>query len=189
MNANAAALLVLSTAIFAALYFQAVTRFSRSLGSPYAKANVRRRFAAAAIDGLLFTACLGLSVSFQSVSFLVAAAAYLLLRDAVAGQSIGKFLFSLIVIRLHTGRPCNVWSSARRNAILIIPGANVVAIVLEALTITRDPRGQRLGDRIARTQVVDGLGARELLKHIQLGLLDIDGIRTATKTERKPVKV
>jgi hypothetical protein len=33
-------------------------------------------------------------------------------------------------------------------------------VFLEALTIARDSLGQRLGDRIAQTQVVEGLGAR-----------------------------
>ena len=30
------------------------------------------------------------------------------------------------------------------------------------LTILRDPQGQRLGDRLTQTQVVEGVGARDL---------------------------
>ena len=163
------ALVVFSSALFAAIYVPAITRFSRSLASPYAKADVGRRVAAAAVDGLLVVTCVGLYTDLQSPMFLAAGAAYLLLRDAVGGQSVGKFLFSLTVIRLATGRPCNFSSSAQRNAVFLIPGANIVAVFLEALTIRRDPLGQRLGDRIAQTQVVEGLGAREVIKALQLG--------------------
>ena len=162
------ALIVLSSALFAAIYVPAITRFSRSLASPYAKADVGRRVAAGAIDGLLVVTCVGFYTDLQSPLFLAAGAAYLLLRDAVGGQSVGKFLFSLTVIRLTTGRPCNFSSSAQRNAVFLIPGANIVAVFLEALTIRRDPLGQRLGDRIAQTQVVEGLGAREVIKALQL---------------------
>ena len=163
--------LAAASALFVALYVPAVTRFSRSLASPYAKANVKRRLAAAAVDGLLVVTCLGFYTTLQSPLFVGAGAAYLLLRDAVGGQSIGKFMFSLMVIRLENGRPCNAKSSAARNVLLLLPGANIAAVLLEALTLARDPQGQRLGDRIARTQVVEGLGARELVKTFQQELL------------------
>src|SRR5206468_12570570 len=119
------AFLALSTALFIALYVPAVMRFSRGLASPYAKANVRRRFAAAAIDGLIAVTCLGFYAARPSRLLLAAAAAYLLLRDVIGGQSIGKFLFGLIVIRLENGRPCNLAASATRNAMLLLPGANI----------------------------------------------------------------
>ena len=105
----------------------------------------------------------------------------------IGGQSIGKFLFGLIVIRLENGRPCNLAASATRNAMLLLPGANIAAAVLEALTIARDPLGQRLGDRIARTQVVEGLGARELVRLFQQELL-ASAIRGGRK-RRSPVEV
>lgn len=173
--------------MFALLYFPAVKWFSRGLASPYAKVDIRRRAAAAAIDGLLVFTCLRFYTTLNSVLFLIAGGAYLLLRDAVSGQSVGKFLLGLVVIRLETGKPCNLASSAKRNAILLIPGANVAAIFLETLTIARDPQGQRLGDRIAQTQVVDGLRAKELIKLLQLGLLD--GVRPVRKTGRTPAEV
>ena len=70
---------------------------------------------------------------------------------------------------------------------LLLPGANIAAAVLEALTIARDPLGQRLGDRIARTQVVEGLGARELVRLFQQELL-ASAIRGGRK-RRSPVEV
>jgi hypothetical protein len=55
----------------------------------------------------------------------------------------------------------------KRNLLLLLPGANVVAVFLEARTMVADPQGQRLGDRLAQTQVVEGAGVKELLKSFQ----------------------
>jgi len=38
----------------------------------------------------------------------------------------------------------------------------VAVAVLESITMIRDPQGQRLGDRLAQTQVIEGLGAKDL---------------------------
>ena len=178
---------VLSTALFVGLYMPAVSRFSRGLASPYAKADVRRRFAAAGVDGSIALTCLGAYAAWPSPWLIVMAAAYLLLRDAVGGQSPGKFLFSVMVVRLDNGKPANVGASAARNAMLLLPGANIAAAALEAFTIARDPLGHRLGDRIARTQVVDGLGAKELVSLFQQQLLAsaVGGAREG----RSPVEV
>ena len=63
----------------------------------------------------------------------------------------------------------------RRNALLLLPGANVVAIFLEGKTIVMDPLGQRLGDRLALTQVVDALGARDVVNAFQEWLRSLGG--------------
>jgi uncharacterized RDD family membrane protein YckC len=189
MTATVLALVVASSMLFAALYFPAVERFSRGLSTPYAKVDIRRRFAAAAIDGMLVATLLVFAIDLRSSVFLALAIAYLLFRDAVSGQSLGKFLLGLIVIRLETGRPCNLSASATRNAVLLVPGANAVAVLLEARTIARDPLGHRLGDRMARTQVVDGLGAKELVKAVQRELASIEGSPLVRKPDRTPVGV
>ena len=115
-------------------------------------------------------------------------AVYLLLRDAlfIPGQSIGKFLFGLRVICLADGRPCSRLHSAQRNFILLVPGLNVVAVVLESLAIRRDSQGQRLGDTLANTQVVEGLGAREVVTSLQRGLQEIPMGR---QRDEEPVEV
>jgi hypothetical protein len=161
------------SAAFALAYLPVVTKLSRALVSPYGKANVRRRLGAAAVDGLLFTTCLISYRNLDSILFIIAGAAYVLLRDAlfVPGQSVGKFVFSLLVINLETGRPCGRAGSVRRNVMFLIPGLNIVAAILETVTAVRDPQGLRLGDRLAQTQVVEGLGARELIKLLQKQLL------------------
>ena len=183
--------LFLPAILFVVGYFPALTELSRGLVSPHVKADVRRRFIAAVIDGLLCVTCVYFGAALQSPAFLVVGATYLVLRDAVGGQSVGKFLQGLIVVSLETGRPCGFSGSARRNLLFLVPGANVVAVFLEAFTLVREPQGQRLGDRLAQTQVVEGLGAKELIKSFQrawlafLGALG-PGVR---RPDRRPVEV
>jgi hypothetical protein len=166
-------ILLLPAVTFALAYPQFITHFSRSLISPYLKADVRKRFNAAFVDGLVvITLCFRYWTA-SSLLYLAASAGYLLLRDAIGGQSIGKLLFGLVVINLTTGRAASISESARRNSLLLLPGANVFAIFLEARTIATDPYGQRLGDRLAHTQVVEGAGARDLVKSFQDWLLSL----------------
>ena len=176
---NVLALTILLSAACALVYLPVATRVSRGLVSPYAKADIGRRLGAATVDGLLLTTCLISYRSLDSVLFLFAAATYVLLRDAlfVRGQSVGKFFFSLLVVSLVTGRPCSRSESVRRNLLFLVPGLNVVAVILETVTSVRDPQGLRLGDRLAGTQVVEGLGARELVKLLQKELLEIRMLR------------
>jgi uncharacterized RDD family membrane protein YckC len=152
-----------SAALFALLYFPAVARLAMALVSPYPKADIEKRLFAAAIDGLLFMTTWLLYLSLDSIVPLAGGAVYLLLRDAVGGQSIGKIMLGLTVVRVENGQPCRAIDSVTRNAMLLVPGANIVALFLEAWTIMRDRQGQRLGDRLAQTQVVDGLGAKDLV--------------------------
>ncbi len=62
--------------------------------------------------------------------------------------------------------------SIQRNILFLIPGFNLVAVVLEAFAYRSEPQGQRLGDKIAQTQVVVGKDAKELTKVLQQRLLD-----------------
>src|SRR3954468_3498145 len=166
-------ILLLPAVTFALAYSWIVTHLSRSLISPYSKADVVKRFNAAMVDGLVvITLCLPYWMA-SSPLYLAASAGYLLLRDAIGGQSIGKLLFGLVAINLMTGRAASISQSARRNALLLLPGANLFAIFLEARTIATDPLGQRLGDRLAHTQVVEGAGARDLVKSLQDWLLNL----------------
>jgi uncharacterized RDD family membrane protein YckC len=177
----------LLSAAFGLMYFPALNRMARGLVSQYAKADVRKRLGAAAIDAGLVTICLVGFRSQGSALFLLAGTVYLLLRDAlfVPGQSIGKFLVGLVVISLDTGQPCGRMTSAKRNFIFIVPGLNVVAVCLEAVAIVQDRQGQRLGDRIANTQVIEGLGARDLVKGVQRAMLEIEFKRNG---EKQPVE-
>lgn len=104
----------------------------------------------------------------------------------IPGQSIGKFLFGLRVIGLDDGKPCGRWHSARRNFILLVPGMNVVGAVLQTAAIVRDPQGQRLGDRLANTQVVEGLSVKEIAMSLQQALLEVP---IGRQREEQPVEV
>jgi hypothetical protein len=179
----------LLAAAFGVAYFPLLHRVARGFVSPYAKANVKKRIGAAAIDASFVVICLVAFAVQGSPLFPLLAAIYLVLRDAlfVNGQSIGKFLVGLLVIDLDNGRPCGRMQSARRNVIFIVPGLNVVAVALEGVAMFRDPQGQRLGDRLANTQVVEGLGARELVRDVlQDAMLDMEFKRNG---EKQPVEI
>ncbi len=159
---------VLLPAITLALvYYPMLAKVSVALVSPYAKADLTRRVLAAAVDGMLVATLLALYGSSTSLFYVFAGAAYLLLRDAVGGRSVGKFACGLVVISLATGRPCGRGASLSRNVLFVLPGANIIAAFLEAATVVRDPQGQRLGDRLALTQVVEGFGARDVVAAVQ----------------------
>jgi uncharacterized RDD family membrane protein YckC len=164
---------VLPAVAFAFAYYPIATRLSRGLSSPYTKADVRRRLCAATIDGLIVASMVVVSWTSGSLWSAAAGAGYLLFRDAVNGQSIGKFLLGLVVISLETSRPSSLAGSIRRNLLFLLPGANAVAIFLEARAVVRDRQGQRLGDKLAQTQVVEGFGAKDLVKSFQDALMGV----------------
>ena len=150
--------------VFGLAYFPIVAFLARGLASAYGKANLRRRFFAAGVDASLVITGVAFYGATGGVPFLIGSAVYLVMRDAVAGRSVGKFLFGLVAMHLESGRPAGPMASLRRNLLFVLPGANAVAVCLESLTIVRDPQGQRLGDRLAQTQVVEGLAASELVR-------------------------
>lgn len=160
-------ILVIVSGLFALGYFPALTYFSLNLVSPYARADIRKRAFAATIDALLLASAILLYLYSDAPVFLVAGVGYLVERDALRGQSLGKFCLGLAVISVETGRPVGAAGSARRNLLFVVPGANIAAIVLESFTAVRDPQGQRLGDRMAQTQVVEGLGAKDVVRSVQ----------------------
>jgi uncharacterized RDD family membrane protein YckC len=152
--------------LFTLAYFPAL-RLSLVLVSPYAKADLRRRVLAAVVDGSFVTTCLVSYWNGGSLLFGALGALYLLCRDGIGGQSIGRFVVGQAVVHVDTGQRCRLRGSIARNAIFVVPGANLAALVLETRTLIRDPQGQRLGDRLAQTQVVEGLGARDVVKNLQ----------------------
>ena len=157
---------VLPAAAFVLVYYPLTRLIASGLVSPYAKADIRKRINAAALDGLLLVSSVILYQRFDSLPFLVIGALYLVARD-MRGQSIGKLLFGLVVMDLETGKRATLGASLRRNVMLIVPGVNIAAVALEFTAIARDPQGQRLGDRLAQTQVIEGLGAKELIDAFQ----------------------
>src|SRR5262249_43320185 len=140
---------LLSAITLALVYGPILSKLSIALASPYPKADMTKRFFAAMVDGTLVGMAFIFYRNSQFPAYLVAAAAYLLLRDAARGRSVGKFLCGLVVIDLATGGPSGLGPCVSRNVLFLLPGANAVAAFLEAATIVQDPQGQRLGDRFA----------------------------------------
>ena len=90
--------------------------------------------------------------------FLFIIFAYLILMEAYAGWTVGKKAMDMKVVD-EAGRKIGLRKSIIRNLLRMVdglPALNILGMVLIALS----PRGQRFGDRIAKTFVVEkqGLG-------------------------------
>ena len=182
--------LLLPAVLFALVYFPTLKYLSVGLVTPYAKVDVRKRLLAAFVDGLPVIAAWVLYVRTGSLLGAAAAVIYLLLRDGIGGQSLGKLFVGLVVVNVRTGRLCSWKDSALRNVFVLIPGANLAAVFLEFITIVRDPQGQRLGDRLAQTQVIEGLGAKDLATSFERWWLNVFGNleRQARRPRRQPAE-
>jgi uncharacterized RDD family membrane protein YckC len=137
---------------------------------PPARADVGKRIAAALMDG----------VPAYVISFLpfiggLISAAYLALRDGLplspdGGQSLGKKLFQLRAVRMPDNGPCDYGTSLLRNLPFVVPALLMIkpgvgwilgsvvwlaAFALEVLLVITDEKGQRIGDRLAKTQVIE----------------------------------
>ena len=178
---------VLAGLAFGVVYYPALDKLTRGLVSQYAKADLGKRFSAAMTDGLFIVAFWFLYQNEGSVLYLIAGVLYLIMRDSISGRSIGKFCVGLLVIDVPTGRPCGAVGSVTRNCVFVLPGANLVAMFLESASIVRDLQGQRLGDRLAQTQVVEGFGARDFASEFLHWWRDFIG--NLDGTPRKPRRI
>src|SRR6185503_14303272 len=159
--------LLFPAVLFGLVYFPTLKYLSVAIVTPYAKVDVWKRLLAAWVDGMPAIAAWFLYRNTESLWGVAVAVLYLLLRDGIGGQSLGKLIVGVVVVNVQTGRLCTWKESTLRNVFVLIPGANVVAIFLESITMVRDPQGQRLGDKVAQTQVVEGLGARDVAASFQ----------------------
>src|SRR5512139_2377715 len=79
---------------------------------------------------------------------------YITFRDGLfGGQSLGKKIMGVRVVHLD-GRPISYVDSSFRNVLFIVYLLMPLAIAVEAVAAFRQPERRRLGDRIARTCVV-----------------------------------
>jgi hypothetical protein len=159
--------LLFAAVLFSLVYFPTLNYLSVGLVTPYAKVDVWKRLLAAWVDGIPVLAAWILFSRTGSLAGAGIALLYLVLRDSIGGQSLGKLLVGLVVVDVRTGGLCTWRGSVLRNVFALLPGGNVVAPFLETLTIIRDPQGLRLGDRLAQTQVIEGLGAKDLATSFQ----------------------
>ncbi|MFQ5587237.1 MAG: RDD family protein [Nitrospiria bacterium] len=127
------------------------------------KANTLNRFIAKFLDLLIISAIgqIPLKVSF------LAALSYLLISDGLAGgRSLGKQIIGLQVISAETGDAISFKESIIRNMTLALAffftqipyvGWLLAVLVLgfESLLLIGNPRGRRVGDELAKTQILD----------------------------------
>lgn len=95
----------------------------------------------------------GLQVFLLSVPVvvLVMALYYVLLEGYWDGQTLGKRVFGIKVVK-ETGEPCDLEASLRRNLLRIVDG--LFAYLVGFVVMWRNDRRQRVGDRVADTVVV-----------------------------------
>ena len=81
---------------------------------------------------------------------------YFLLRDGFgSGQSWGKKICGLMVVNLDNNLPCDKGKSFVRNIVLWALSALAGLSIVELILLLVHDRGYRLGDMLARTQVID----------------------------------
>lgn len=133
------------------------------LAKVYAKANILNRFIAKFIDILIVGALLKI---LPPIGFL-AGLTYLLIGDGLFdGRSIGKKIIGLRVVLSDKERGCSFKESIIRNLpfgigyiLFSIPWIGwifpLIIFTFEGLLIIGSEEGTRIGDEIAKTQVVD----------------------------------
>lgn len=129
----------------------------------YAKANLLNRFIAKFIDLLIVGALLKL---LPQIGFL-AGLTYLLIGDGLFdGRSLGKKIIGLKVILIEKDKGCSFRESIIRNLplgmgyfLFSIPWIglifSLIIFAFEGLLVIGSEEGARIGDEIAKTQVVD----------------------------------
>jgi uncharacterized RDD family membrane protein YckC len=135
------------------------------------KAPVSGRLFGAAIEYVIYLILLAIGDLTQigvvvTVPLLIL---FLCFRDADGGRfSLGKRIGSLRVVDTRTGQPATTRQGLMRNAyyigfalLSVVPVLNFVSSgifglvgALDLLMVLASPRGQRLGDQLANTQVV-----------------------------------
>ena len=81
---------------------------------------------------------------------------YFLFRDGFgAGQSWGKKICGLMVVNLETNNPCDMGKSFLRNIVVWFLSTAGGLSVIELIIMLVHERGHRLGDLLAKTQVID----------------------------------
>ena len=89
---------------------------------------------------------------------------YMLLRDSFgSGQSWGKKMQGLMVVNLADNKPCSKGKSVLRNGIALLIGFIIGLIpviknfagLVDPIIAMVHPKGHRVGDMIAKTQVIE----------------------------------
>lgn len=131
------------------------------------KADIGKRIIAWIIDQIIIGVILGLfiglaflfaiifaplAIVFYLLGILIVLIYWLLKDGLMNGRSIGKKVMSLKVINIERKTPCSFLESFLRNILWYIPIISFIELILPII----DADGIRLGDRLAKTQVVEG---------------------------------
>ncbi|MBA4319889.1 MAG: hypothetical protein C0412_15935 [Flavobacterium sp.] len=82
---------------------------------------------------------------------------YILIKDGLGeGQSYGKRALGLMVVNVNSNNPCSKSNSAGRNIMFsIICSVPYIGYLLEIIMVFANPKGRKLSDLVAGTQVID----------------------------------
>ena len=97
----------------------------------------------------------GISLSLGGLGtpiYIVAVFAYYLLIEGYLGQTLGKMLLGIKVVREGSGRVPGLGAAAPRTVLRIIDGILVYAVAF--VSVLASQKNQRLGDMVAKTLVV-----------------------------------
>ncbi|MDQ3931117.1 MAG: RDD family protein [Chloroflexota bacterium] len=129
-----------------------------------------RRVLATIVDGIVLGVLLavmtilfgesstsGTSVSFSmgtfpTLGFFILATAYYILMEGYLGQTVGKMLLGIKVVREDTGEVPGIRAAAIRSVLRIVDG--LFSYLVAFITVLVSGKNQRLGDMAARTLVV-----------------------------------
>ncbi len=140
----------------------------------YPKANLVKRFIAHFLDGLVAAFAAMLVGLLSGALGGITGALYFLVRDGLSldfmdQRSLGKRIMKLRPVRLD-GAPMDLEASFRRNWMWALGGLSSSAFfglgtilgiaagvigLYEVYKVVTDPRGRRLGDEMAGTQVIE----------------------------------
>lgn len=127
----------------------------------YAKAPVGKRVLAVLVDAALMMIVWFVfrAVHLGFIGGLLTMA-YIFLKDGIDfggldNRSVGKKVMGLRVMNLATKQKCTYVDSLLRQILFIIPLVNIVIALIEFVLVLVDPKGIRLGDKIAKTMVIE----------------------------------
>lgn len=78
--------------------------------------------------------------------------AYYIVMETLWGQTLGKMLLGIQVVRESTGQPPGLGAAAIRTVLRIVDG--IASYLVAFIVVLASPRNRRLGDMVARTLVV-----------------------------------
>lgn len=106
-------------------------------------------FGSSSVEGAATSASLG---SLGTLLYVALAFAYYTLLEGYRGQTVGKMLLGIKVVREDTGDVPGIGAAAIRTVLRIIDG--IFAYLVAFITVLISGKNQRLGDMAAHTLVV-----------------------------------